>query len=68
MEDVCLDEGEHGHQHRKTAVGPRVGGEWGALSTLIGIRIAMEIPNGYSDGWIWRSSGECRLNKYYPSC
>ncbi len=52
--DVRLDDEKHPNQRQETTIGARVSGEWGALPTFSGIRIAVEVPDGYSDGWTWR--------------
>ena len=59
--EVCHDGEEHGHQHQETAISAGAGGKRSALLMPIGLRIAVESPNGYSDTRNKRSSGESRL-------
>lgn len=55
--EVWLDDGEHGHQRWKIANGARVGCKWSALPTRTAVTIALDAPNGYSDGQNRQSSG-----------
>lgn len=63
MGEVRLDGVENANQHWQIVLGAGVGGKRSALPTCIEIRIAVEDPDGYADGWNWRLSGECRLMK-----
>ncbi len=59
--DVCPDAEKHGRPQHETTIGAGPGGGRSALPTCIGLQIAMESQNGYSDGRNRWSSGECRL-------
>jgi hypothetical protein len=46
---VRLDDGKHSHQRHVTAVVIGHGGKRSALPSRMGLHIAVESPNGYSD-------------------
>jgi hypothetical protein len=58
--EVCLSDGEHGHQHQETPVGAGPRSQWSALPTCIELQIDVGSPYRYSDGQNQWSSGECR--------
>lgn len=63
---VRRDDGKYSHQRYETAVVAGHGGKRSAPHSRIGLHIAAESRNGYSDAGNRRLSGKCRLERRRP--